>query len=545
MERRCFVVGLLTLVTHTLAYGDLPDCGIEYDFNNHPNHCIPKAILKCPPGMILVEGSCLKTVFAEQTIKCPLGSQLNGKECVTRGFSDPVPMCPPGTVLSGGKRPACERLEVIPAVLQCDEGFRPFKGECAKTHKQKAHTKCPAGYRKGHHGGACVKEVVAPAKHICPHGHEFSTLGKKKGEECAKIITVPAANGCAKDYFPHGSQCIKEEKVKITKSCPKGFTQDGNFCIQTLQHKAETDCPLGYHLKGFMCEAVVTAAAFPVCPKHYEVLDGVCQRERKHSPNFVCPKEATFVDGDCVTRNYVPNELVCPPGSWLKGGQYCVSAESVPAELRCPLHYSENGGECVKTDKKPHKHRCDHGFGLSDDERMCERLIKVRADSHCDGGKLIGSKCEAIEEVRAEKICRLGEIDQFGNCVTRLEVAPEGYCRKGFSLPQGSRGMCQRTIKTAPDTVCPAGSDFKIGKCAVCTTHAPEITCPKKYFVSQTGGCQQTVTAKPSFGCPASYVIDKGMCFPAVEGNLKKGGMKDGHGLKHRGGELHRDGGHP
>eukprot|EP01068_Selenidium_serpulae_P010437 Selendium_serpulae@DN5464_c0_g1_i3.p1 len=523
-----FFLPVLSLAARDIQMDDtlLPECDLPWDHAAPRTDCVPKVVLNCGPGQVLAGAKCLQTLVAEEILTCPPHAKLVGRECISSYGITPDIVCPPGFQLSRGKRPVCERLEVIPARPHCDDGFHVSHGLCSKKHVGKPHMKCPSKYRMSHHKMNCLKEVVSRPQQVCPHGFSFSAHGKgKKGEDCVKVVTVPADVGCPKDYFMHENGCLKLDKIKIHKSCPKGFTQEGHFCIQSLQAKAELDCPAGYHLKGaHICEAVVTAQAFPVCPKHYDMGDGGCEKEMKHAPAMICPKGAVLSGGECVSKLYAPNELVCPPGAWLKSGKYCVTTEQIPSELKCPFLYHQEGDNCVKSDKKPHKMTCPKSFGLDGGKDMCVRVHKYKAETKCDGHKSFGHKCEAIEEVPADQICRKGEINHFGECVSKHSKDPEGFCPKGFMAAPGKPGLCRRVIVSAMEMVCPPGTEFKHGKCALCTTHPAELSCPKKFQISSDGGCTRSIKGAPTMECPPGFVIDGAMCFPAVgEKHVKKG----------------------
>eukprot|EP01068_Selenidium_serpulae_P010438 Selendium_serpulae@DN5464_c0_g1_i4.p1 len=428
-----FFLPVLSLAARDIQMDDtlLPECDLPWDHAAPRTDCVPKVVLNCGPGQVLAGAKCLQTLVAEEILTCPPHAKLVGRECISSYGITPDIVCPPGFQLSRGKRPVCERLEVIPARPHCDDGFHVSHGLCSKKH----------------------------------------------------------------------------------------------FCIQSLQAKAELDCPAGYHLKGaHICEAVVTAQAFPVCPKHYDMGDGGCEKEMKHAPAMICPKGAVLSGGECVSKLYAPNELVCPPGAWLKSGKYCVTTEQIPSELKCPFLYHQEGDNCVKSDKKPHKMTCPKSFGLDGGKDMCVRVHKYKAETKCDGHKSFGHKCEAIEEVPADQICRKGEINHFGECVSKHSKDPEGFCPKGFMAAPGKPGLCRRVIVSAMEMVCPPGTEFKHGKCALCTTHPAELSCPKKFQISSDGGCTRSIKGAPTMECPPGFVIDGAMCFPAVgEKHVKKG----------------------
>lgn len=396
-----------------------------------------------------------------------------------------------------------EKVEVAPLPF-CKDGSEYGPQGCAIYETAEMELSCPKPYKMDKSTGQCLTKTYGESATVCPKGTELD------GKHCVSEIVQPAEEYCKKgELSKQGCLVYGEEKVVAPKykdakyDCPKGYKLDGEQCYKDIKEDSDYVCEKGYDLDGKKCVTVETAS-------------------------LEC-KKGQLVKGDCVETDVADVVQSCPKGS-KSDGKGCYEVVTSEATAVCEKGYELDKKEkkCITEvliqampTKKGESFKVDC-HGKTDEKGNCYQTHKSDVAWVCEKGFEMdkhGKKCESIAHVEAEYECPKGyetaATGKKADCIKTKVYKPK--CPKGFK--QSDKGLCVKTLKEKPSTVCPKGTDESKGKCYTVDVVPASVSCPKDYDLQKDGCVKEGWSKagedkvyKSKFSCPKGFKLDGEDC---------------------------------
>lgn len=321
-----------------------------------------------------------------------------------------------------------------PNQCACHEGY--VKDELRTCVTEKVSTTTPEPCEQGYEeiNGTCFPicdkecvngECLAPNQCECFEG--YSSENSTDYNLCQAVCS----NGCQNGNCIAPGKCI----------CHKGYGKIADECIPLCEK-----CSLGHCVRPEEC----------VCDRGYDLIDGdcvpICEEECKNA-KCTGPNSCTCLPGynytdinslfeclpvcedDCENGVCVaPNTCECNPG-YVKDEEVCVD----PIELcrsKCLHGFCDKNAQC----------KCNRGYAMNT-IGLCEKTCP----DGCINGECVGGECLCYENYRlslgnasyCEPICE-DDYEYESGCVNGRCVEPNVcQCDDGYDFVDGSRTKCQ------------------------------------------------------------------------------------------------------
>eukprot|EP01054_Gregarina_sp_Poly1_P009750 Gregarina_sp_Poly_1__9749@NODE_620_length_7097_cov_138_674395_g475_i0_p3_GENE_NODE_620_length_7097_cov_138_674395_g475_i0NODE_620_length_7097_cov_138_674395_g475_i0_p3_ORF_typecomplete_len374_score24_06Tme5_EGF_like/PF09064_10/0_54Tme5_EGF_like/PF09064_10/1_2e03Tme5_EGF_like/PF09064_10/8_8e03_NODE_620_length_7097_cov_138_674395_g475_i051066227 len=255
----------------------------------------------CPPDMVLVGGTCIRTFTAPAAMECPPGFtyepgfKKSTSVCVKPIMLPPPMICPPGAAADGE---VCIVENIVLPALSCPSGTTLTGNACMRTEVYECGQLGPGGKK---HGGRWLEETD---REIVVYDGPVDTYAREDflGASGQRMLGKKGFPRTPADMFEVtvvGQQCERRTLVPPMLNCPAGATLIGRECV------ASSIIP---RIPG---EPLVSVETLP--------------------PTASCP----------------PRFVPCGSGhKQKKGGIDCCSQDEAPFVLGCPAAFSLVGGTC-------------------------------------------------------------------------------------------------------------------------------------------------------------------------------------------------------
>eukprot|EP01053_Blabericola_migrator_P000702 Blabericola_migrator_1__701@NODE_1174_length_5213_cov_40_985037_g798_i0_p1_GENE_NODE_1174_length_5213_cov_40_985037_g798_i0NODE_1174_length_5213_cov_40_985037_g798_i0_p1_ORF_typecomplete_len390_score49_48_NODE_1174_length_5213_cov_40_985037_g798_i028434012 len=310
----------------------------------------PIPVLTCPEGFEMEDGRCARHLIQPLVPVCPEGILQPDNTCLL--IVPPGRNCPPDMVLVGG---TCIRTTTAPAMLECppdfqfEPGYKKSTSVCIKPIVLPPPMVCPPG--SAPEGDLClVENIIMPAL-SCPAETILTGNACMKIEryECNKMVGLI---GGKKARWLEG---IDRDDEIVVYDGPVDLAYDDMFDLDifdTVGDELADPRQLGGR-KGHK---------YPQNYVEIAVVGQQCEQRSLIPPIMNCPEGSTLIGRECITSTTVtrtagaplmsvetiPPLQICPSGFAKCGGAHktkrtghdCCAVEEAPFALGCPAAFN-------------------------------------------------------------------------------------------------------------------------------------------------------------------------------------------------------------
>lgn len=369
------------------------------------------------------------------------------------------------------------RVEV-PSVPYCpDNSSYDAASGCAFVDYAEPVGECPHPYKLDKSSGACYATTTGSSSLTCPSGSYLD------GKKCVTEVTTPVEISCAKGEIAKDGCVVYAEPVVVSDeysevklSCERGYSLNGDICVKETTTASELACVEGT-LVFSKCVTYVTAGK--ECTRSgYSLVGDKCIQVTVANPSYKCPSgTSTDASGACLSKVTVEPSKVCE-----KGYNYNTKKDTCEAQVLITAVISADNAKNTSVE-------VDCRLGTLDDAGNCYQTYTTDAVTVCDQGfDLVGR-----------------------NCVTQVEVPSEPSCSWGYVLnPAGTECVSTSTLNAQ----CPTGyiNSEEKGVCTKTVRESAAVNCPKGYTLNDKSKCAVLEAVEPSVSCSKGFELIDGQC---------------------------------